>query len=588
MSPLTPAPATPAPTTSGVSALDASQRGDLDASIAALAAGVDRWVATALPERARLLAAVHTTMTESAREWAETASAIKGLDPASPLVGEEWMSGPYAGIAGAGTLAHSIASVAKGVSPLAKARFGAAPGGRVSIQILPANAHEWLLLHGFSAEVWMTPGTTAAEVRAAAGLGELTPTKSGGVGLVLGAGNITSIPALDVLYEVVAHNRSVLLKLNPVMSGMLPVFEKALAPLIEFGVLKIVQGGAEVGGYLAQHTGIAHVHITGSAATHDAIVWGTGAENASRRAAATPLLTKPITSELGGVSPIIVIPSAWTKRDLRYQAEHVATQRLHNGGYNCIAGQVVVLSRDWPQKEAFLSELRRALQEAPARPAWYPGSDTRLEAAAASYPGAERLGPDGCRLLIDVAAPDDASELISTEYFSPVLGVVEVGGTGQEFLDAAVALANEEFVGTLGANVIAEPKVIKKLGAGFLGAIASLRYGTIGINAWTGLGFLTAAAPWGAFPGADINDVQSGIGVVHNAFLIDGPERTVVRGPFRPFPRSFAHGEFTLFPKPPWFVQARTASTTGRRLAGYAGGPSWLKMPAIFFAAFRA
>ncbi|WP_231556323.1 aldehyde dehydrogenase family protein [Cryobacterium sp. MLB-32] len=485
-------------------------------------------------------------------------------------------------------LAQSIAALAAGKSPLAGSRFGTAPGGRVTVPVLPTTGYEWLLLHGFSAEIWMAPGRSPEEVRASAGLGELTPTASGGVGLVLGAGNITSIPPLDVLYEIVANNRSVLLKLNPVMAGMKSVFDKALAPLITFGVLRIVQGAGDVGAYLTQHEGIAHVHITGSAATHDAIVWGTGADAAGRKAAGTPLLAKPITSELGGVSPIIVLPSAWTQNDLRYQAEHVVTQRLHNGGYNCIAGQVVVVSSSWPQKKAFLAELRRALAAAPQRPAWYPGSDGRMDAASTAYPNGERMGHDGCRLLIDVTAADDASNVLTTEYFSPVLGVVEVPGTGQAFLDAAVTLANDEFVGTLGANLIAEPKVIRQLGAGFLESIARLRYGTIAINAWTGLGFLTATASWGAFPGATIDNVQSGIGTVHNALLIDRPERTIVRGPFRPFPRSFAHGEFTLFPKPPWFVQARSAATTGRRLAGFAAKPSWLKMPAIFLAAFRA
>lgn len=574
--------------TQAIPALDQQQRDELNAAIAALASGAHRWANTPLSDRAGLLAAVHAAMARTAQEWTETAAAIKGLDPSSQLVGEEWTAGPYAGLAGAGALAHSLAALAAGQSPLATRRFGTAPGGRVTIRVLPNNAHEWLLLHGFSAEVWMAPGRSAGEVRSSAGLGELTPTVSGGVGLVLGAGNITSIPPLDVLHEIVANNRSVLLKLNPVMAEMKPVFDKALAPLIELGVLRIVQGAGDVGAYLTQHDGIAHVHITGSAATHDAIVWGTGEDAARRKAAGSPLLTKPITSELGGVSPIIIVPSAWTKRDLRYQAEHVITQRLHNGGYNCIAGQVVVLSSNWPQKKAFLAELRRALADAPQRPAWYPGSDSRMSAAAAAYPAAERMGKDGCRLLVDVQAGEDASTVLTTEYFSPVLGVVEVPGTGQAFLDAAVTLANDEFVGTLGANLIVEPRVIRQLGTGFLGAIARLRYGTIAINAWTGLGFLTATAPWGAFGGATIYNVQSGIGTVHNALLIDRPERTVVRGPFRPFPRSFAHGEFTLFPKPPWFVQARSAATTGRRLAGFAATPSWLKMPAIFLAAFRA
>jgi aldehyde dehydrogenase (NAD(P)+) len=447
---------------------------------------------------------------------------------------------------------------------------------------------EKTLFNGFSAKVWMPPGVTIETARAQAGLGELRPSETGGVGVILGAGNITSIPPLDILYEIFANNRMVVLKLNPVMNGMEDVFARVLKPLIDRGFLRIVRGGREAGEYLVHHKDVAHVHMTGSAATHDAVVWGTGAEGRDRKTRKTPLLQKPMTSELGGVSPIIIVPGQWSKADLRFQAEHVVTMRLHNGGYNCIAGQIVILSSDWAQRAAFLDELRSALDRVPARTAWYPGSDQRVAQAAAAYPNAEKVGPDGTRLLIDIKAGDDASTLERTECFSPVLGVVEVTGTGQAFLDAAVGLANNEFVGTLGANLLADPKTMKALGGGFDNAIANLKYGTIAINAWTGFGYLAAGAPWGAFPGHTLDDVQSGIGVVHNAMLIDSPERTVVEGPFRPFPRSFGGGEASLFPKPPWFVTSRSASATGRSLVHFGKKPSWLRMPAVFAHAFRA
>ncbi len=560
---------------------------ELDVLIAELAAGEQRWALTPLSERVNLLGAVHAAVAEEAENWAHTASEIKGLDAASSLVGEEWISGPYPVLTGTSTLAGSVSLISRGESPVAGARFGTAPGNRVTVQVLPHSAHEAILLHGFRAEVWMPPGVTADTVRAQAGLSELRPAQTQGIGLVLGAGNISSIPPLDVLYELIANNRVVLLKLNPVLAGMLPVYQAALAPLVRHGVLRIVTGDGAVGGYLAHHPGISHVHITGSAATHDTVVFGQAPAGAERKTAGTPLLTKPITSELGGVAPIILLPGRWTRRDLRYQAEHVATQRLHNGGYNCIAGQVVVLSRDWPQKNAFLAELRNAIAGAPARPAWYPGSAGRVSAAAAAYPSAEHLG-DGGRLLVVVGDGDDPEPIRSTETFSPVLGVIELPGTGASFLDAAIETVNRDFLGTLGANIIAEPRTIRELGRHFRDAVASLHYGTIAINTWTGLGFLTAAAPWGAYPGHTVGDVQSGIGVVHNALLIDSPERTVVSGPFRPFPRSVAHGEFALFPKPPWFVSARSAASTGRLLSGFAARPSWLRMPRVFAAAFRA
>ena len=71
--------------------------------------------------------------------------------------------------------------------------------------------------------------------------------------MVLGAGNITSIAPLDVLYELYANNRVVALKLNPVMDAMLPVYQRIFAPLIDLGVLAIVTGGADVGDYLVHH-----------------------------------------------------------------------------------------------------------------------------------------------------------------------------------------------------------------------------------------------------------------------------------------------------------------------------------------------
>ena len=567
--------------------LSAAQKAELDAAIQALTAGAAVWAELPLEKRAALLREVHASVSTQAEQWAHTAARIKGLELDSPLVGEEWMSGPYAVLTALAALAQTVETLASGHSPIENLTLGTAPGGRVTVPVMPYNAYEGLLLHGFHGEVWLKPGVTATQARGEAGLGELTPTLSGGVGLVLGAGNITSIPPLDVLYEIVAHNRSSLLKLNPIMSDMMPVYQAALAPLVTAGMLRIVQGGAAEGSYLTQHDGIQHVHITGSAATHDAIVWGVGAQRAANKKAMTPLLKKPITSELGGVSPIILVPGTWTKRDLRYQAEHVATQRLHNGGYNCIAGQIVVLSSDWPQKAAFLDELRAAIERTPSRPAWYPGSDDRVADVEAHYPKAQRLA-DGARLLVDIQADEDASRLQTTESFSPVLGVIEVAGTGQAFLDAAVKTVNADFLGTLGANVLIAPADRKRLGAGFDNAIAELKYGSIAINSWTGFAFLAAGASWGAFPGHPLDNVQSGIGIVHNALLLDHAERTVVTGPFRPFPRSIAGGEFALFPKPPWFVTARSATRTGELLTRFAHKPSWLKMPGIFISAFRA
>ncbi|WP_280340333.1 aldehyde dehydrogenase family protein [Nocardia neocaledoniensis] len=558
----------------------------VDAALSDLVDGERKWAATSLRERRWLLDRVRELTGRHAQDWVEAATRIKGLPASSPLVGEEWISGPYVMAAALGVLADTLETLARGESPLDKASFGVA-GDRVTVDVLPANAFDALLLNGFSAQVWLRRGVSSAAAKAEAGLAQRDPARTNGIGAVLGAGNITSIAPLDVLYELIAHNRVVALKLNPITDPLLPVFAEILAPLIELGAVRLLTGGAEVGAALVGDDRVDHVHMTGSARTHDAIVWGTGAEAAERKRAGTPKLTKPVTSELGGVSPTIVLPGDWSDADIAFQAEHVATQRLHNGGYNCVAAQALIVSADWPQKDQFLAAVRAALAQAPARPAYYPGSDERVAGARRIYPDAERLGPNGERLLVTGIACSSDEPLLTEEYFAPVFGIVEIPGTGAEFARSAARTANDAFAGTLGVNVIAAPRTIDELGAAFDVLIEDLRYGTVAINAWTGVGYLTPTAAWGAFPGHTIDDVGSGIGVVHNAWLIDGVERTVVRGPFRPAPRSLLRGEFALSPKPPWFVGNKTAASTGRLLAGFAADPGWLRLPAIFASALR-
>ena len=532
-----------------------------------------------------MLLRTHRTVAEHATEWARTACAIKGIDPDGALAGEEWLSGPYAVLGALAAYAATVDALLRGRGPLDGFPIVDAPGGRRAVRVLPRDRSDRLLLSGLRADVWFPPGVGDDRIRRTAGLAQLDPTRNGGVGLVLGAGNITSIPPLDVLDQLLAHGRACLLKLNPITGPLLPVFRSALAPLVEAGLLR-VHADEGLGPYLVRHRAVQHIHLTGSSATYHAILHGSDRSEDA-------VIRTPVTAELGGVAPIVVVPGAWSAADLRHQAEHVATMRLHNNGYNCIAGQVLVLSADWPQRAAFLDEVRAAMLRAPRRPDYYPGSADRVHAAAQSHRGVIDLG--GRLILTDLGPADPACR---TEYFAPVLGVTVLPGTGLDFLRRAVDFANDRLAGTLGANIIALPQQVRT--PSFRRTLVDLRYGTIGVNAWTGVGFLTARAPWGAYPdetlteppdfddgGGRPEDAGSGIGFVHNALLLDRPERTVVTGPFRVFPRSLLHGERSLLPRPPWFVGNRTATATCERLTRFAADPRWWRIPPILSSALR-
>lgn len=553
----------------------------LDDMIDALERGIDRWAQSSPTDRAALLRATRDSVSASAQDWVDAALAAKAAP--THASGEEWLSGPAVTAMVLDLYAASCDHVAAGRSPIADLPIRRVDDDRVAVRILPGDLMDQVLFSGFHAEVWLQPGVDEATARADAGLGAARPGENGGVGAVLGAGNISGIGPTDVAYELVAFNRASVLKLNPTFAGLAPAYRRAFAPLIDADLVRIVVGGADVGAELVEHDRIAHIHITGSAATHDAIVWGTGDEAASRRDQGTPRLTTPISSELGGVSPIIVVPGEWSDADLRFQAEHVVTQRLHNAGHNCIAGQSLVLSSDWDLKDRFLDEIRAVLGQIGSRRPWYPGAGDRLRQAETTYPDAEWVG-DVLLVPMEDQAP---TELYDGEYFAAVLGVTQLPGTGGEFLDAAVRFANERLDGTLGASIIAHPDDIAAMGALFETCVDRLNYGTVAVNAWSALGFLLPGAAWGAAPGNTLEHIGSGRGVVHNGYLLAHVQKTVGRGPFRPFPRSILNGELSLSPRPMWFVTARTAPAVGRHLARLAGRRTWSNVLRVLPSALR-
>ncbi len=109
--------------------------------------------------------------------------------------------------------------------------------------------------------------------------------------------------------------------------------------MIAMDALRIVTGDARAGAWLTTHPAVDEIHITGSRETHDVIVWGEGETARQRRAAGTPLNPRRVTSELGGVSPTIIVPGPWSEADIAFQAQQLATQKMNNGGFNCVASQ---------------------------------------------------------------------------------------------------------------------------------------------------------------------------------------------------------------------------------------------------------
>ncbi len=565
-------------------AMQADWQAEYQQAVSDLDGHKDAWARTTVAERMKVVQAMKDALMTVAEDWALTAARHKHIPEGSPLVGEEWISGPYAVMAALNGLMTTFSQI-EGKAFVDLLPMRRVVTGQTAIQVLPHNLWERLLFSGVKAEVWMKEGISEKAVKAHAAVAYDVPLdeRKGKVALVLGAGNINSIPPLDVFQKVFLENQVTVLKMNPVNEYLTDFLKVALGPLIEHNALRILRGGAEEGAWLTAHPLIEELHITGAASTHDAIVWGPGEEGAKNKAAGTPKTTKRFTSELGAVCPTIIVPGPWSAADLQFQAEHVATQKLHNSGFNCVACQMLIMPKTWDRASHFMDRLRAVLGMS-TRPAYYPGAHDRLAVFEGSTKRHHKVHRGEAPAVIINEHADD--EYFRTqEIFGPALSVKEIEGEDAEaYLVAAIEWANEHLYGTLGANIIIHPKTIKQIGrARFEEIIAGLRYGTIAINAWTAVGFLVTTCPWGAFPGHTLDDVQSGIGTAHNTFMLEETERVVVEQPWRPFPRGLVSGQFSLLPRPPWFITHGRQDTVGKLLTEFQYKPSWFKLPKIFY-----
>ncbi|MDO9590760.1 MAG: aldehyde dehydrogenase, partial [Microcella sp.] len=245
----------------------------LEPSLRALRHGAERWVRMTLAERRAILREVRAATLAAAPAWVDAACAFKRIDPRSPAAGEEWSSGPYSVITATSAIEKTLRMLDKGRSPVDDVELGTAPGGRTTLRVFPYLPKD-VVLQSYEAKLWLRPGVSLDQARRGVARALRDPNREPRVTLVLGAGNITGIPALDVLSALYQEASAVVVKLNPVNAAFGDVLKQAYAPFIDLGVLLITEGDHELGGALIDHEVVDTVHMTGSKHTHDAIVWG--------------------------------------------------------------------------------------------------------------------------------------------------------------------------------------------------------------------------------------------------------------------------------------------------------------------------
>ncbi|MGE5230654.1 MAG: aldehyde dehydrogenase family protein [Deltaproteobacteria bacterium] len=536
-----------------------------------------------LRERVGLARAMQASYLAQAEEIVRASCAAKGLRQGTPSEGEEWATGPWCVVRHLRLVTEALESLARtGNTPIGSVER--TTGGRLAVRVFPASRIDGILFGGITVDVHLLDGVTEEAMHASRAPFYRGRAHDGRTVLVLGAGNLSGIPAMDVITKLFNEAKACLLKMNPVNAYLGPFMEAAFAEPIRQGFLAIAYGGSAEGAHLIDHPGIDEIHLTGSDATYDRIVWGPpGAERETRKARNEPLVTKPITAELGNVSPVILVPGPYSDRELAFQARSIAGAVTCNASFNCNSAKMLITPRGWARRDALLAAVEQAWASAPARVAYYPGAADRWRQLTRNRPrirliGGESDGRLPWTLLPGLDADDPAEAAFSTEPFCSVLSETPVASDDPvDFLERAVDFANERLWGTLSADIVVHPATLRdpRVASVFEQAISRLRYGAVTVNSWSGFVFTYGTPPWGAYPGSTRADIQSGTGWVHNTSMLEGIEKVVLRHPL------------TIVPKPTTFPGHRTAHTLLRRLTQLEGNHVWTGVPGVVAAAMR-
>jgi aldehyde dehydrogenase (NAD(P)+) len=244
---------------------------------------------------------------------------------------------------------------------------------------------------------------------------------------------------------------------------------------------------------------------------------------------------------------------------------------------------MLVLPRGWSGGQKLLAALTRILASVPARHAYYPGARERYLVLTREAANVQTFGvaPEGTlpwTVIRGLDEKDKSTLHFRMEPFCSILSVVELGESDPSgFLARATDFCNDTLWGTLNAVLFVHPSQLKDatLSAEVEGAVRRLRYGAVAINQWSAVAYALGSTPWGGHPSSTLADIQSGLGWAHNASMLEGIEKCVLRGPIEsPF-------------KPLWSPLHRTCHTVGRKLCEFESDPDLWRLSKLGYSALR-
>lgn len=471
----------------------------------------EEWAKTPIHERLHLLEEVRENMKVFAEDLAKADAKMK-----NDLMGEDIFTIPESMISTSVPVANTLTACIHLYESLAKGEMlkpitiKKVKDGLYDIHVFPREAKDKVM-----------SGTQKAYIRVKGEPKQVNPmTKPAGVIAVSGAGNYSS--SLEMVKAMFLENCAVIHKPHKLNEETDKVWEKIFKPLADVGAIAFCS--ADQGRAMTQLEGLSKIYFTG----------GTGTAQAIMNATDTPLI-----SECGGNNPCIIVPGdrAWTEKEIHHQVLHIATVGKLNGGAVCGRPQTIITSKHWPQREAFLTALKKAVAEdTPAAGTYYPGSADVKKNFIENHPDAEIINPENGKYksgeFVFITGVDEDGYAVKNEAFCQIFDEVplDVPANAAEFLPRAVEFCNTKLWGTLGSAILIDEDTKKNHLTVLEQAVTDMEYGGIAVNTMPPFIFLSPYLTWGG--NEEGKQFVSGIGNFGNLLCYENIEKSILYDTF--------------------------------------------------------
>ncbi len=264
-----------------------------------------------------------------APEMVAQACQAAGVDPAGPLAGAAWLSGPAALVASIRTFAEALDDIAVSGRPaLPAAHLRERIEGRLVARLTPRSYAERSLHRDAEVSAVFAEGVEVENVIAGQAAFYRRGDSAGGVAQVTDDGGPLSAAPIRALTALFAEGKIAVLSPSPERAWLGPLLERALAPLVETGFLRLASP--------------ANVGAPPSARPH---------------------------------YPVIILPAYYALDELSFVARRIASEIFAGAAFDLPAPRLLVVGDHWAQQALFLDHLQRALAALPSSVPIVAGAD---------------------------------------------------------------------------------------------------------------------------------------------------------------------------------------------------------------------